>query len=454
VGGITISTAKGALNIMPNAKITALGGNVILQNDDIKTGSIVIGDSATILASSTVSGTGNVTVNIGPKADQAAGSKPANVVEQITGAGKIFYGARGITALAPDNTLKALDRNIIFDTDSTASGTIQLGGGVTITADPPEGAGVVAAAATAQSVSMSAAISSVSLNPAAAPTVAPVYASSTNGVTASANFGGAPNAAASPYVVSGLGAIVSDSQIPTVVVGTSNLASYSLQAFRQSASAINLASLPVQDMIDQSVTMRAYGLIDGERITDEQAQDASGDYVRVKLTRGNALYMPAKKAMIVETPFGLVKIAPQSVVLVMALAHGIGVYDLHDGGKDMVSVSTADKFVNLAPGKHVFITDRTSAAFAEINPADNIAYRKISKIIAGKNHTAFAAEFHITSAIGLIKPMRNLLVSADAADKKAAGRVLKTAAIMSALTSGGEAFQLHRTVRSGLLAYK
>jgi len=453
VGGITITTTKGALNIMPNAKIMALGGNVILQNDDIKTGSIVIGDSATISASSTVAGTGNVTVNIGLKADQFAGSKPANVVEQITGAGKIFYGARGITALAPDNTLKALDRNIIFDTDSTASGTIQLGGGVTITADPPEGVGAVAAIAAAQPVSMPVAIQPVSLPPAAS-ALTPVYAPSSNGYTASASYGAPTNVIVSPSVMAAVEASLGNSQIPTVLVSASNLASYSLQAFRQSASAINPASLPVQDMIDQSVTMRAYSLIDGERVTDEQSQATSEDLVRAKLTTGNALYMPTKKAMTVETPFGTVKIAPQSVVLVMALAHGIGVYDLHDSGKDMVSVSMGDKSINLAPGKHVFVTDRTSAAFAEVNPADNIAYRKISKVVAGKNHTAFAAEFHITSAIGLIKPMRNLLVSADAADKKAAGRVLKTAAIMLALTSGGEAFQLHRNVRSGLLAYK
>ena len=195
-------------------------------------------------------------------------------------------------------------------------------------------------------------------------------------------------------------------------------------------------------MIDQSISTEGYCSIDGERFTEELNQTGGNIQVCTDVKRGNTLYAPSRKTVVVETRFGTVRIAPKSVVLLMVLADGISVYDLHDYGEN-VSITTADQIIKLSPGKHALITDRCAAAFADLNPAENIAYRSIRKVSVSKDRTAFISEFHLQSAIAVIKPVKRMLVSTNVAEKKTANNLLKTAAIMSTLTSGGEAFQLH-----------
>jgi len=69
------------------------------------------------------------------------GSAPANVSTTLTGGGKVYFGSKGITALAPTNVLEALARDVVFNIGGShlTSTAIVLGGGVTITADPPPG---------------------------------------------------------------------------------------------------------------------------------------------------------------------------------------------------------------------------------------------------------------------------------------------------------------------------
>ena len=65
------------------------------------------------------------------------GTAPANVTVNDTGGGVTYFGTNSISASAPNNTLNATGANIVFNTGSLPASAISLGGGVTITADPP-----------------------------------------------------------------------------------------------------------------------------------------------------------------------------------------------------------------------------------------------------------------------------------------------------------------------------
>lgn len=138
-GSITLSAATGILSIGSNAMFFANEGNIIIQNVDTSGGSIEIGSGSDIHAYTFSNPSfGNVTIVIGIVPDTpTVGTPPANVTVNEVGGGVVYFGAQGITANAPTNTLNAIARNIIFDTNGAASSAIVLEGNVTITADPP-----------------------------------------------------------------------------------------------------------------------------------------------------------------------------------------------------------------------------------------------------------------------------------------------------------------------------
>jgi hypothetical protein len=80
-----------------------------------------------------------VTIFIGTTASKQISATPTNVVIDQTGAGKVFFGSNSITASAPPNTVNAHGANVVFSKPANAGTAITLGGGVTITADPPVG---------------------------------------------------------------------------------------------------------------------------------------------------------------------------------------------------------------------------------------------------------------------------------------------------------------------------
>lgn len=140
-GSISFTAGGGTLTIAANSVVRADEGNLNIRNDDTTNGLILI-DSGANIGAFTVgtpnASKGNVTITIGaPPGTPTAGSTPSNVSEYIVNGGQIFYGANGIDALPSTNTLNAIGGTMIFDTGSRSSSAITLGGGVTITADPP-----------------------------------------------------------------------------------------------------------------------------------------------------------------------------------------------------------------------------------------------------------------------------------------------------------------------------
>jgi YVTN family beta-propeller protein len=130
-GAVNLQAANGTLNVISGDNVVANGGNLLLQNLNTSSGTIVVGANATVKASAPTTAGGNVTIFVGtgtvPRINPVP---PPNVTPVITGTGRIFYGGGSITAI-PTSTLTAASRNIIF---SGPGGAITLDSGVTITA--------------------------------------------------------------------------------------------------------------------------------------------------------------------------------------------------------------------------------------------------------------------------------------------------------------------------------
>src|SRR5262249_15579419 len=99
-GSIVLTSTTGLLQIASSGRINANGGSITIENlDATGTGSIKIGASAQLHASSTVADVGHVYVIIGklPTVPQS-GPSPASVQMSETDGGQVFIGASGITA--------------------------------------------------------------------------------------------------------------------------------------------------------------------------------------------------------------------------------------------------------------------------------------------------------------------------------------------------------------------
>jgi len=146
-GGLALTAGTGLLLVGNNAQISTSDGNISLQNRDSGGGgSIEVGTGAILHAASTRSGVGQVQIFLGSTPAQMAGPIPPNVSINTSGGANVFFGANGITAQSPTNTLNAFGRNIVFDTAGLPASAIRLDGEVQVTADPPlTAAGTIAA---------------------------------------------------------------------------------------------------------------------------------------------------------------------------------------------------------------------------------------------------------------------------------------------------------------------
>lgn len=94
---------------------------------------IIVGKNATIITSSNI--TGDVTISIGDPGAPVLGVKPKNVSAATTTGGTIFFGAAGLKAKSPSNTLFATNGANLIINNPIKSNNISLGGGVVIVAD-------------------------------------------------------------------------------------------------------------------------------------------------------------------------------------------------------------------------------------------------------------------------------------------------------------------------------
>src|SRR5262249_42771184 len=155
---------------------------------------------------------------------------------------------------------------------------------------------------------------------------------------------------------------------------------------------------------------------------------------KVVLKNGNVLFVPFQNT-VVETPQGTVTIDAKSTVLVSIADNKLAVYNLDDNHKGAVSVSINGQKLNLAPGNHATVTDRTGE-FAQINPIETISHRRVSSRAIANGVKVHTSEFSIASAIQSVKPLQAVIGSKNPQAKKVADRLMKTTAVLMHLSSG------------------
>jgi len=460
-GSVSLTTKKGNINVNAGSTITANGGNILLSAD-AKDGIVTIGANSTLLASSTVPGFGSVIVNTGNRVKEEPGTTPANVTVNETGGGRVFFGNEGITALAPNNVLNAKARNIIFHGDSV--GQIVLGGGVTITADPPEGMEGVG--------SLSASSSGVgTLSALGAPmsTSLPFESGASSLLSYASSAAGASSDSAERFASIEVSSAAVTSLLPTDV--TSSLSNTSNQynsfgtldtnAITGSGDGSVISS--TANAVDQlGLTNLALVACDGYSLYDEQGRsgviDAQviGDDGAVKsesdrkleLSRGNVLFAPKAHAVSIDTKYGVVKIAPHALVLAMHVNGGLAIYNIDDRHSNSVSLDHQGHRFAVAPGQHLFITDRDANEFCDVNASEHILYSGVRKSKLSSNHNVFTAQFLIPSAVAAVKPLRDLVSSDDADSVAKTKRLIKTTAVLMHLQGGLSGYQPHLKPRT------
>jgi hypothetical protein len=156
------------------------------------------------------------------------------------------------------------------------------------------------------------------------------------------------------------------------------------------------------------------------------------------LERGALLLSPTQKT-VVETPFGTVGVGAKSLVLLIAFAKGLAVYDLHDSHKNAVMVNCGNHSVSLSPGRTAVVAGDGVESFEEINPVQWAGYRKMSTLAMGSGSKLYQSEFDIMSVLRGLSPA-SMLNSDNQALRRATQSVLKNAALLMQLSNSREQY--------------
>lgn len=484
-GSITVTTSVGTLATNTNSIIQvaelanpAAGlAQITLQNSAAKAGktaAISIGAGSTIQTFANTPGigvNGNGAIRIFATATPGAPTNttpPANVVIGTqSGGGQTFFGANGITALAPNNTMENIGADIVFDTGTKPASAILLGGNVLIHADPPVSStpltrdnslpiinGIVSqpdAVPTTDSGSNRA-------NQLLAPATSPLISSASSSMSAPAlpanNIQLASNEVASSSntltnfatltaALSGTQSAInfapaqkdgwisdtelSNGQIPARVFGDVTVSGDDTAGAELEYPAAGEAPSAVQQATK------------GQPLVGSISANVGGPKVAT-LHRGTLVVAPSTDTVI-NTPVGQIKVGAKSLALVMAFADGMAVYDLDDVRKGAIEIVANGKSITLSPGQHVFVTSSNARGFEDVNPAQMIGYRGITSRDLNNGLKAFTAEFNVPHAVSAVKPLKHLLQSKHPQDKKVAEHLLKTTAVTMQLRGRGGDYQ-------------
>ena len=383
-GGITllVDSAGSSLNIGNNNMLTTSAGSIVLQNNNLTTGSITLGSGLNIHASGTAKGIGQVSIVIGnvPTTGLVPGTTPGPVspVVSTSGGAGVFYGTTASSSITSNgaNTLNAFGRNVVFNTGTLPAAAISLNGG-TITADPPL-----------------------------------LEASSVH------NFG---SSTSSQATVTGF----------STALPISHLVNLQLPVSSPKPDAGRYVKT-----IDTTIQAVYKGNALGYRATNDNSRKQQiTQSLTQSLKRGPLLISPQKPTRI-ETDFGTVKVASGAVALIIAFDGGVAVYNLHDRHKGSVTLECDQDCFALAPSQSVTLTNSRVHFFEEINPVPTVAYRRINIHEHNNGLKSFRSEFNILSLLRGVAPLHKLFDSSGTVEHlNTGGSILKTAAILMNIDS-------------------
>lgn len=449
-GSILVTTSAGDLSVANGKTLTATNGALTLQNTNVATGHIIIGDDSTV---QTLGKGKVVSVVVGaliPKTGTfpyPTNAAPSGVTATNTIKNVIFFDTPGVVESANaggpaiDNAMvEAKNVNVLFD--GTTNGSIVLGKRSFVFADPPS--------QVQSHNSIAAAITAAAFAPTAA-----------GAIPAAQQFGFVGENATFTSDLSVLSLNASQQTQTTNNAALLTATGTGLTTSANPALSLRIASITQQAYDAQSTSQQraadddSYavsshhfgGESDGAICSDAiiLTEQAGGIKVqnlehreRVSITNGTVLYVPFKDTT-VETPNGVVHIAAKAVALVTSSAAGLAVYDLEDQHKGSVSVESNGHKIVLSPGRHVMLTPHHKAEFAQINSIETISHRNIASEVKN-GMRAHTSEFSVISAMDTVKPLKAMTVSKNAQAKHIADRMMKTTAILMHL-SGGNAGQ-------------
>jgi hypothetical protein len=425
-GDLNVTTSSGSLSTDTGAELTATNGALTLQNNNLKKGKISIGANSII---QTNGNGGDVTISIGaPVINAGTNPNPGLItVNQLGITGGVFFGANGITASAGNNVLNYKNANVIFSTP-LGSKSITLGGGVSITADPPNPIGMETTGAMnefqmASVTEPNSAVMQKSENSSASPLIAALSVMQ----NATTLLEGSAVANTTTTLLDG-SAVASAT---TTLLGSGDIANSTTNLL--DASSISVAE-SLRGRI-QNGNNRAKLFESLKRASKIQANVLSGsdaigsDSESNRTIADEAVLIASTKDEVVSTPFGRISVAKNSVVLIIGNTDGISIYDIHDGRKGAVKIVAGKSELRLAPGRHVSVSRNSVERFESINPAFLIGHRNLLSHGIGNNLKAFSSEFSQASAISAVAPLHELLAKPNARTKSIAEAMLKTIAV-------------------------
>ncbi len=421
----------------PAASLTTLAGNINIQNTNGNNpgAKITFGDGAIVHASGakTNLNQGNVSIFMGPSGYTPAVSSTALPAGVTVGppppaVAQVFLAstanpANTITVTGTGNTLTGSGRNLSLNVATYGNGAISLGNNIAITADPPSGG-----APAAQALQNNFAALAV---PVVTTIVLPNSASSaTSGITApiaaSANFGGASQAALTNAAVAAVTA-----EMPGSITGV---------------TASDLSDATVQNGIGMSYAETSRSASTSNTTTVDLTRKLTGEVSNTvhskTLNHGPLLLLPEQNT-VVDTPFGSVSVAAGSVALIVSSGTGIAVYNLHDAHSNAVVLSSGGDTVTVSPGRTALLAGPTSGTFEQVNPAPIVGYRRVtSKELDGRGRL-YQAEFEIMSMVQGQPAIRQLMHSDNAKTRKTMDHLIKTAVILWQLSQSGEQYKMY-----------
>ena len=456
-GDISVTTSSGNFYVMPGSAITAIGGNLKLRSDDV-TGTFAVGANAAISASSTTAGEGNVFIGYGEQATKLAKpqKKYKNTLITALNGGGVYLSKGGLQTAKPTNTFTADGGKIVFQNGSKRKkSAVSIGGGVQISSSAPSVSVAVSFASMADaSIMMQAGRASSTPDQAARGSSATMQTA--RGSSATMQAGRSFNAA----IVAGSVASFSDRTVSIssasppsssyIDVGASsdqrlNLISTSPLRADTSYGAndiLKLASTFVSEA-EASYAPMEIGLWSHEPLVSEHANApsvSSSSEKQLELRRGAVVFAPSVDTAL-ELPGAKLKLAANSVALVVSTSDAVSIYDFDDRRKESVVLETNGERIALSPGQHVTIGSGTDV-FGDLNPLEGIPHRAltVSKTKGGKS--VFTSEFSVVAAMQGLKPISGVMSSKHKRSQQISSNLMKTAAVILQLRRSDD-FQFH-----------
>ncbi len=470
-GYISIDQLRGTLSIAPDANITSNGNSAEItfaitstNEKDVKKGKITAGAGAQIEALANTAGFGDLTFTIGPLTQVKGLGPKKNVQVTETAGGQVFFG-KGIkvTSKGGINVLNAKGADITFNGAKKSS--IRLNGGQ-FTADPPitaslpvvnpilsgtnldQRSGTKPFLQFTDSASTALQIDAGQTLLSNAGTIEPGISSNASTLT----FGAAR---ALNYVFNT--ATMTDANVVPVsdvmfsaidADGGVRPVDLIVDADFETDLDLGLSNSRSNSAVDNTTTSGQLSSI--ENVSDLNNSSTLSSAKNFVLKEGNVVFAPTKDTT-VQTSHGTIRLAADSVAVVMASKHGLAVYNLHDQRKDSVSVHVENKAVSLTPGRHIHVSGRGGKSFDEVNSLELVQYRGMSRSGLQNGGDLYSSEFSIPSLLYAVKPMKSLMNSKHPHATKLAKRIMKTTAVLLTLSPDtGDFVQYFRTQRTAL----